>query len=113
MYDLAVAHVKCYVLAYACAVIVEEQVTGLDLGKAYFLTAPLLTTRTGDGVTEVLIHSHGETGAIASVCEACTAPYIRVAKELTSIIYNCLTLSGIRHGLEVFLCGSLFGSCLL
>ena len=90
---------------------VEQQIAGTQGLQVYCDRSSgsrLLTGCTLDLVTELLVHTHYETGAIRSVDEVRTAETVRVADELKGVCAKLLTerirLSALLRSLPGCLC---------
>ena len=71
------------------AVSVEYQITRTHLARLDPFSALCLGSgimRKGD--SEVLHDGHCKSGAVRSLCEARSAPYIRISKEFHRVVYD-------------------------
>ena len=85
MYYLAAANVECY-MSNSAAVVVEQQVAGLQVAQGYGSSASALCcciVRKAD--SEVCEDCHGESGAVSAACQAGTTVYVRVADKLCCV----------------------------
>lgn len=95
VYNLAVSNIEGHMVDRAATVGVEYQIARSHLGGGNRSSRIGLGTgmvRQADA--EVRHNSHGKSGAVRSVCEAGTSPYIRIAQELSRIACNLGTLGG-------------------
>ena len=91
MYDLTAADINSHV-ADAAAITVEDQIAGLqavctDRSTVSGLGSGIM----GQGNTEIGKYSHSKAGAVCSVRQAGSSPYIGISYKLAGLICNCLS----------------------
>ena len=81
MYDLSVSHVDGHMTAVA------DQVARLSIFVRNLVSCVLLFVGSSrKAYTEVSVNALYKSRAVSSVCKACSAPHIRIADKLCSIV---------------------------
>ena len=77
------------------AVCVEDQITRTHLGRTDTSSCSRLGTRMmRQADAEVCHNRHRKSRTIRTICQAGTAPYIRIPKELSRVVCDLRTLGG-------------------
>ena len=89
------ADIECYMVDRSTAVCVEDQITRTHLGRTDTSSCSRLGTRMMRQTDAEVCHNrHRKSRTIRTICQAGTAPYIRISKELSRVVCDLRTLGG-------------------
>ena len=89
MYDTAISNVNRYMVYFSVASCIEDQISRFHSSGGDFLTHLCLGAGImWKGYTKFLHNPHSKSGAVNTIGQTGSAPYIAVSYKLKSVVYK-------------------------